>query len=60
MTDRKILKPAEGCLVHDPVSYEPLPEDGKSVEMDSYWYRRLAAGDVIEVQPASQAKQKGE
>ena len=48
---RKVLKPAEGRLVRDPVTKQPLPPEGKEVEMSSYWTRRVASGEVVEVQP---------
>lgn len=58
MTDRRILKPSEGCTVHDPITYEALPADGKTVEMDSYWHRRLTDGDVVEVKQADAGQKK--
>ncbi|MCY1542051.1 hypothetical protein D9M68_777750 [compost metagenome] len=45
----KTLKPAEGRLVRHPGSYKPLAAEGESVEMNSYWHRKLKAGDVLEV-----------
>lgn len=61
MTARITVKPAEGCLVRHPGNYKPLAEAGEAVEKNSYWVRKLRAGDVVEVkQQAAQAKQKGE
>lgn len=53
------LKPARpGLVVRDPVSMTPLPAEGKSVVLDSYWRRRLKAGDVVEATTAKSAKAK--
>lgn len=61
MTTRVLLKPAEGRLVRNPDTYEALPAEGKAVEMNSYWQRRLIAGDVVIHSPTSSAvKDKGE
>lgn len=45
---RRVLIPVEGRLVRDPTTYEALPAEGKAVEMNSYWQRKLLAGDVTE------------
>ncbi len=42
------VKPAEGRLVRDPETYEPIPAEGAKVPRTPYWIRRLADGDVIE------------
>lgn len=68
MTARITVKPAEGRLVRHPGSYKPLAADGEAVEKNSYWVRKLRAGDVAlavseasqESKPAAQAKNKGE
>jgi hypothetical protein len=61
MTTQQHVKPAVGCLVRDPVTYEALPEEGKLVEMNSYWVRKEAAGDIEIVEPAVQdLKLKGD
>ena len=54
MTTRFKLKPASGCLVRHPGTYQQLAADGESVEMKSFWLRKLRDGDVIEV-PNEQA-----
>lgn len=59
MTARIILKPVEGRLVRHPGNYQPLAADGEAVEKNSYWVRKVLAGDVIEVKPAA-AGQKNE
>jgi len=57
MTTRVLVKPVEGRLVRIPGSYEALPEEGKSLEKNSYWIRKEAAGDVTlePEQPEAQA-----
>lgn len=61
MTTRVLVKPAEGRLVRDPDTYQALPPGGAPVDMNSYWQRKLMAGDVVIDPPESQAaKDKGE
>ena len=43
------IKPAEGLTVRDPITRRPLAPRGETKPRDSYWMRRLAAGDVVEV-----------
>lgn len=48
------IKPAPGLVVRDPVSRLPLPESGREVpDTDTYWYRRIADGDVVISEPPS-------
>jgi hypothetical protein len=47
MTTRVLVKPVEGRLVRIPGTYEALPAEGKPLEVDSYWIRKEAAGDVV-------------
>jgi hypothetical protein len=47
------LIPAPGRRVLDPVKLVPLPPEGAEVELDGYWRRRLAQGDVVLPAPAS-------
>jgi hypothetical protein len=42
------LKPAVGRTVPDPEHNDILPIDGREVEENQYWYRRIQDGDVIE------------
>lgn len=54
MSDFKILKPKiPGDVIRDPKTREPLPADGKAVNLSgkegSFWRRRLADESVIEV-----------
>ncbi len=51
MTETKHLKPAPGLIVRYPDGRR-LPDEGKPVPMNTYWARRLAAGDVVEVAAA--------
>ncbi|MFC0710752.1 DUF2635 domain-containing protein [Azorhizophilus paspali] len=60
MNDRRTLKPADGRLVRHPADYRPLAAEGEPVELNSYWRRKLKAGDVIEVKPAASAAAKEE
>ena len=58
MPEIKILKPAGEAKVRRPDG-KHLATAGERVEMTSYWVRRLAAGEVIEVkQPAPAAGKK--
>lgn len=61
MTTQQHVKPTVGCLVRDPDTYEALPVEGKLVEMNSYWLRKAATGDIELVEPAVQdLKLKGD
>ena len=44
------IKP-NGKLVPDPQRSDFLPPEGRNVEPTTYWHRRLADGDVVEIQP---------
>ena len=41
------VKPVEGRAVLDPRTRAPLPPAGRRVEVDAYWRRRLADGDIV-------------
>lgn len=43
------LKPAPGLKIRHPQTLRHLPPEGDVVELESYWVRLLASGDVIEV-----------
>ncbi|ENH3913021.1 DUF2635 domain-containing protein [Escherichia coli O153/O178:H19] len=43
------VKPLKGLSVPDPARGDLLPSDGRNVEENSYWLRRIAAGDVARV-----------
>lgn len=48
MSDRIFIQPAPGLTVRKPVGGY-LAEAGEEVNRDSYWLRRLADGDVVEL-----------
>lgn len=51
------LKPEKGLIVRDPAdSGKPLPEDGKLVDFDTYWRRRLIEKSVVRMKPPAQPK----
>jgi hypothetical protein len=54
MSEQKRLQPAEGAKVRHPDG-RPLAPAGELVTMTSYWLRRIAAGDVVEVADAAPA-----
>ncbi|HAP0140371.1 TPA: DUF2635 domain-containing protein [Escherichia coli] len=43
------IKPAEGKAIRDPLTMKLLDPAGEEKPRNSYWIRRLAAGDVIEI-----------
>lgn len=46
--NRLFLKPSRpGLIVRDPRSKKPLPDAGAPKPDNSYWRRRMRAGDVI-------------
>jgi hypothetical protein len=48
------VKPAPGRLVRDPRSKQRVPETGIEVaDTDTFWARRLADGDVVEVKSSA-------
>lgn len=55
------ILPDAPLRVFDPDRLQPLPQEGAEVPRSSYWLRRLADHDVVEIsqpgQPAA-AKQK--
>lgn len=55
---RITVKPTDGRLVRHPSSYQPLSPNGESVEKNSYWLRKLRAGDVIEINEAGDGQKK--
>lgn len=48
-----IAKPKEGKLVRDPNTMAPLPAEGTLVQVNAYWNRRAADGDVTLSKPSS-------
>ena len=43
------VKPAPGLKIRDPDLRDFLPDEGRIVPATSYWHRRVAHGDVVEV-----------
>lgn len=58
-SDTVRVKPFPGRLVRDPLTKQPLPDAGAEVPRTTYWMRRLADGDVTEVQAPVKAGSKG-
>lgn len=48
--------PAQGLVVRDPATRQPLPPEGDWKPRDTYWERRLNDGDVKEVEPPAAAR----
>ena len=44
------VKPREGVQTRDPVLRDMLPPEGREVQPDPYWLRRIADGDVEEAE----------
>lgn len=51
------LKPAPGLVIKKPDGSK-LAAEGEKVPRTSFWLKRLADGDVIEVKPAAKATKK--
>jgi hypothetical protein len=45
-----LVKPARGLAIRDPDLLDLLPAEGREVPRNDYWLRRLADGDVREVE----------
>lgn len=55
------LVPKPGRLVPDPARGDYLPAEGREIEVDQYWLRRLQDDDVAETpRPANQPAVKAE
>ena len=50
--------PTKGRKVIDPVMGDSLPSEGREVEANQYWLRRVEDGDVTEGKPTATTKQK--
>jgi|DewCreStandDraft_4_1066084.scaffolds.fasta_scaffold217497_2 hypothetical protein len=48
MAEIKHLIPSPGLVVRDPATRAPLPPEGENKRMNTYWQRRVLAGDVTE------------
>jgi len=54
-----VLKPAPGLKIRMPErGMRHLADAGEAVEMNDYWRRRLADGDVLKVEPKRAAAKK--
>ncbi|WP_000979223.1 DUF2635 domain-containing protein [Escherichia coli] len=43
------IKPAAGKAIRDPLTMKLLAPEGEEKPRNSFWIRRLAAGDVVEI-----------
>ena len=43
--DRILVKPVDGRICKDPITYVALPAEGRRVPKNAYWLRRLKDGD---------------
>lgn len=50
------LVPTSSVAPRDPVTGQPLPEEGAHKPRTSYWLRRLREGSVKEAKPPKPAK----
>ena len=50
-----ILKASDGLTIRDPETLRPLSEAGEIKPLNAYWLRRLAEGDVIEIESAAES-----
>lgn len=57
---QSFIRPAPGLVIRDPMDMSVLPAEGKTVVGNqSFWIRRIKAGDVVEgaqEQPSPVAK----
>jgi hypothetical protein len=60
--DRVFVKPGEGLKVRRPVQEGGalMSPEGEMVKLNSYWNRRLAAGDVVLAEPKTTLETVGE
>lgn len=43
----KFLKPVSGIKIRDPKTKDFLPAEGRRIEMNVYWNRRIQDGTVV-------------
>jgi hypothetical protein len=48
------VKPVAGRVCPDPYQGDNVPEAGRDVEANQYWFRRVADGDVVETDKPAQ------
>ena len=59
MTERARIRPTEGMKVPFPGRpKKALVSTGESVDLDGYWRRRLAAGEVVRVEDVKPSPKK--
>jgi hypothetical protein len=46
MRKTEFVIPKKGLIVRDPVTKDALPEQGGSVDLNTYWKKRIRDGDV--------------
>ena len=54
------VKPVEGAMVRDPVTYLHVPAIGRWVEPSQYWMRRMKEGSLVEATPPPDGSGKPE
>ena len=52
------LIPKNGLIVRDPITKRPIPIEGIEVNLDRFWRRRIADGDVYIEIPKKTKKEK--
>jgi len=58
MSEKLFIKPAPGRKVRDPITTHPLADKGEKKPRNTYWLRRIAEGDVIDLESAKKQPQK--
>ena len=48
----KVKPVVEGAIIRDPITKMPLPAEGGDVPENTYWVRRLLAGEVVRIESA--------
>lgn len=59
--DTMYLKPAAGCLLRDPQTGEPVPQEGGFVPLGLnrfYWLRRIKDGDAVQCPAPAAGKRR--
>jgi uncharacterized protein DUF2635 len=51
------VKPNAGKIMRDPFTAIPLPPEGRQVPSNTFWRRRVKAGDVVEVKAPAKKKE---
>lgn len=56
--DELLLAPAPGLVVRDPIDMRPLEAAGEPKPASTYWLRRLAERDVVQLEAVSSAAER--